>query len=186
MAVLPIRIWDDPVLSVVCDKLDDNEFGPKLEDFGRELTATMVDRSGYGLAAPQVGVAKRLFVMTFPDHEDLKPVVMCNPELKLNGRTLYEREGCLSLPNIFEQVSRAENVVIQYRDVLGLNHEFNLSRMDARVAQHEFDHLNGIMFFNYQDKRDGWLDSNKRPYGPRMSKQTSKALLREWDKKKPR
>src|SRR5271154_4982291 len=97
--VLPLRYWADPVLSVVCDKIEDNEFGPQLEQFGRELLATMNDANGVGLAAPQVGVTKRMFVMLFPDHEKtMKPIVVCKPEIALMGATVPGTEGCLSVP----------------------------------------------------------------------------------------
>src|SRR5271156_2077139 len=98
--VLPLRYWDDPILSVVCDKIGDSEFGPQLEEFGRELVATMNDANGVGLAAPQVGVAKRMFVMLFPDHEAMKPIVVCNPTLRLEGKATAENEGCLSVPGV--------------------------------------------------------------------------------------
>lgn len=174
---LEVVIWDDPRLSQICDKVEDNEFGPKLESFGRQLVATMNAKNGIGLAAPQVGVLKRMFVMLFPDHEELEAKVICNPVLCLEGAAKQDREGCLSLPGIFEHVSRAERVTMQYQDPLGKNYEMLLiTPLDARVAQHEFDHLNGIMFFDYKDKRD--------VYGARMSKQVGKNVLRMWEKEK--
>src|SRR5277367_5140615 len=106
--ILPLRFWDDPVLSTVCDKIEDNEFGPTLEEFGCDLIATMKAKNGLGLAAPQVGVAKRVFAMEFPDHPGAVPKVIVNPVLVLTGRTVPGREGCLSLPNLYEQVYRAE------------------------------------------------------------------------------
>src|SRR5271156_1585661 len=95
--VLPLRYWADPILSVVCDKIGDSEFGSQLEEFGRELIATMNDANGVGLAAPQVGVTKRMFVMLFPDHAEMKPMVVCNPVLAPKGSMLFENEGCLSV-----------------------------------------------------------------------------------------
>lgn len=162
--ILPIRIWDDPALSKVCDKIEDNEYGPKLEEFGRELVATMNDRSGVGLAAPQVGVLKRMFVMVFPDHEEMPPLVACNPTLVLTGRTLPGREGCLSMPNVFLQIERATNAVMQYADPSGKQFEVSIDGMDARVAQHETDHIDGIFFIS------------------RVSRQMRRAALRDWEK----
>jgi|SRR5208282_3254521 len=190
-----VRYWDDPVLSVVCPAVEDNEFGPELIQFGLSLLKTMENHNGLGLAAPQVGVAKRIFAMAFPDDEEKyrqwspdgkcpdwrhprKPIVVCNPTLMLDGKTLYEREGCLSLPGIFEQVARAEKVTMQYRQTDGQPQELPLVDLNARVAQHEFDHLNGIMFFNYTDIRT--------TYGRRMQKQVSKQVLRNWEKEKKR
>ncbi len=187
---LTIRYWDDPVLSTVCDAVEDNEFGPKLEEFGESLLATMDAHNGIGLAGPQVGVAKRVFVMTFPDGEiqwegkqpvivnERAAVVVCNPTLVLDGGTVREREGCLSLPGIHEQVARAEKVTMQFRYPNGVAEELILTNINARVAQHEFDHCNGLMFFDFRDKRP--------QYGSRMSKQTSKYVLRLWEKEKTR
>lgn len=184
--VLPLRYWDDPVLSAICDKIEDNEFGPQLEEFGRELIATMNDKNGVGLAAPQVGVAKRMFAMLFPDNKDHLPLVICNPRLVLTGATLAEREGCLSLPGVFEQVYRSESVTMQYSDPSGKAFEMPLlTAFNARVAQHEVDHMDGILFFDYKDKRENYVtEANPVPRGARMTKQLSKGVMREWDRQK--
>ena len=164
------------MLSTVCDKIGDSEFGPQLEEFARQLVATMDASNGIGLAAPQVGVLKRMFVMRFPDHRDAPPLVVCNPVLILSGARLGEREGCLSLPGIFDQVYRAWHVNMTYNTPEGKPSELLLDMWDARVAQHEGDHLNGVMFFDFKDQRP--------TYGARMSKQVSKRVLREWEKEK--
>jgi peptide deformylase len=182
--ILPLRFWDDPVLSTVCDKIEGNEFGPKLEEFGRELIATMHAKNGIGLAAPQVGVAKRIFVMELPDTKGAPPLVICNPTLILTGNTVPGREGCLSLPGLFEQVYRSAGVVMKFFMPDGVEAEVTLSEMDARVAQHEFDHLDGIMFFDYKDKREKYVTpENPTPRGARMTKNLYKQLMREWEKK---
>jgi peptide deformylase len=183
--ILPLRFWDDPVLSTVCDKIEDNEFGPKLEEFGRELIATMHAKNGIGLAAPQVGATKRVFVMELPDSDGAEPLVICNPTLSLTGLTVPGREGCLSLPNLFEQVYRSAGAVMQYKTPTGEAKEIVLATpMDARVAQHEFDHLDGIMFFDHKDKRERFVTPEyPTPRGARMSKNLYKNLMREWEKK---
>jgi peptide deformylase len=173
---LELRYWDDPVLQTKCPKVEDNEFGPKLEQFGRDLVETMVKNRGVGLAAPQVGVLKRVFAMSFEN--EAPPIVVCNPVLTLSGSTVYGQEGCLSLPHVFEQVARAANVTMLYSDPSGKMYEALLMNLDARVAQHEDDHLNGIMFFDYKDKRP--------VYGARMSKQVHKQVMKAWDKEKTR
>jgi peptide deformylase len=164
------------VLSKVCDKIGDSEFGPQLEEFAQQLVATMDANNGIGLAAPQVGVTKRMFVMRFPDHRDTEPIVVCNPVLVLSGGRLAENEGCLSLPGIFNQVYRAWHVNMTYNTPDGKPTELLLDMWDARVAQHEFDHCNGVMFFDFKDQRP--------TYGARMSKQVSKSTLRAWEKEK--
>lgn len=176
MSILNLKYWDDPALSAVCPKVDDNEFGPKLAEFGQDLIATMEAKGGIGLAAPQVGVLKRVFAMRFPDDESLEPVVVCNPSLRLEGEAWREREGCLSLPGVFEQVARARNVVMQYSSPDGTMYETLLRDWNAKVAQHEADHLDGIMFFDYTDKRPA--------YGARMSRQMHKQVMRAWDKER--
>lgn len=176
MEPLEILIWDSPKLLMVCDKVEDNEFGPELERFSAQLLTTMKAHNGVGLAAPQVGVTKRMFVMKFPDHKNVPPIVVCNPTLVISGNAIPDREGCLSLPGIYEQVQRASHVNMQYREPNGKSVELLLDLWDARVAQHEYDHLDGLMFFD---------SKNKRPtYGARMSKQVSKRVLQNWEKEK--
>jgi len=163
--MLKITLWDDPVLSKIAEPVADSAFGPDLEEFGRQMVETMNEKNGLGLAGPQVGVSNRIFVMTFPDNEKMKPIVVVNPTLKLSGWFKYEREGCLSFPGLFDQVERRELVTMQYRNPIGESLECVLANWDARVAQHEFDHLDGIMFFD------------------RMSRQMRKRLMQEWESK---
>jgi peptide deformylase len=87
---------------------------------------------------------------------------------------------------VFEQVYRAEGVVLQYRNPSGVGVEIVLpTPMNARVAQHETDHLNGIMFFNWQDKREDYVTSaHPQPWGARMSKNLSKGVVERWEKEK--
>lgn len=161
--MLTITLWDNPILSKVAEPVADSAFGSSLEAFGQDMIETMVSNKGIGLAGPQVGVSSRIFVMSFPEHKDRKPLVVVNPVLKLGGWFTYEQEGCLSFPGITEQVERQAEVVMQYRNPIGESLERIVTKWDARVAQHEFDHLNGIMFFD------------------RMSRQVRKRLLREWE-----
>jgi len=164
--ILDIVEWEHPTLKQVAAPVADSEFGPQLEAFGAQLIATMLaNANGVGLAAPQVDVSKRVFVMRFPDHGDLKPIVVVNPAVELSGKTLHEREGCLSFPGIYEWVARSEIAVMTYREPLhGEWQEYILTGWDARVAQHELDHLNGIMFFD------------------RLVSQLRKKVLKRWAK----
>ncbi len=168
METLPLRYWDDPVLSKVCDNVGDAEFGPQLEELARQLVATMDANSGVGLASPQVGISKRVFVMRFPDHRDAPPIVVCNPVLLFSGANLSESEGCLSVPGIHVPVTRASHANMTYYTPTGEYVELLLDLWDARVAAHEGDHLNGIMMFDRL----------------RVSRQISRAALREWEKEK--
>ena len=172
--VFAMRYWSDPVLSMVCDPVRDTEFGSKLEAFASRMVATMNTYRGIGLAAPQVGVPIRMFIMHFPEAAakegklSTPPLAVCNPSLQFSGGDVYGIEGCLSFPSLFEQVVRRHGVTMRYFTVLGEEREIELTDMNARVAQHEADHLDGIMFFDRE----------------RMSKQMGKALLRKWDKVK--
>jgi peptide deformylase len=161
--VLTITLWDNPILSKIAEPVPDSGFGQGLEDFANQMIETMVAKKGVGLAAPQVGVSSRVFVMTFPTDEARKPIAVVNPTLKLDGWYTYEREGCLSLPGLYDQVERKADVTMQYRNPIGEAQEIVIHKWDARVAQHEFDHLNGIMFFD------------------RMSRQMRKRLLKQWE-----
>lgn len=164
-----LRYWDDPVLSTVCEPVRDSEFGSKLEDFGRELISTMGAYKGVGLAAPQVGVTSRVFTMLIRKKDnkleiDPPPLVVCNPTLELGGAPRYMDEGCLSLPEIFGQVVRSEKITMRYFTPSGIEKEIELTEMEARVGQHEADHLNGIMFINRL-----------------ASRQMRRSVLRKWE-----
>jgi len=162
---LEVIHWDDPRLSVVCDAVENNEFGPELETFGQQLILTMKVKNGVGLAASQVGITKTMFVMQFPETNE-EPKVIVNPIItKLSGATLFETEGCLSLPGVTEQVGRADQVTMQYKDPLGKPAELNLTGLSARIVQHEWDHTRGIMFFD------------------RITRQMRKHVLKQWSKK---
>ena len=164
--MLTLRYWDDPILSTVCDPV--TEFGDSLISIVSEMVAIMNTHKGIGLAAPQVGLPIRMFVMHFPAYLTPSgklaepPLAVCNPTLELSGGIDHEQEGCLSMPSLFEIVGRDRHVSMQYFNVFGVEKVINLSGMNARVAQHEADHLLGVMFFE------------KLPRNPR------RAILRKW------
>lgn len=162
---LNLRYWDDPVLSTVCNKVTKEEFGGNLDEFSRLLLSTMKHHSnGLGLAASQVGLTKRMFAMRFPSAEDLTPVVLINPVItKKEGREVGQ-EGCLSIPTIYDQVERAAFVRVEFQWQNGEEGVYDLEGLEARIVQHEIDHLDGIMFFQ------------------RVSKQLRKHILRQWEK----
>jgi len=181
---LDIVLWDDPRLQQVCEPFSGTEFGPKLEAFAQNMIAIMLKKNGYaqregqvgvGLAGSQVGLMKRIFVMNWPNeldkgHFEHPPIALCNPKLKLSGTETREIEGCLSFPSFSEQVARARFAEIEFMTPLGelrflSLHDDKKGWIGARVAQHEEDHLNGIMFFN------------------RVSKTMRKHLLKQWEKK---
>jgi peptide deformylase len=109
---------------------------------------SMYAAKGIGLAAPQVAVSKRITVIDLSFKE--KPadkIVLINPEIVLREGKQYEEEGCLSLPDIREKVSRAAKVKVRAQDVKGEWFELDGEQLLARAFQHEIDHLDGILFF---------------------------------------
>lgn len=153
---LEIELWRkpiNPILQTICDPFEENEFGARLMDFGLKMKLTMTEKRGIGLAGPQVGLTKRIFIMGFPDQPGRLTETICNPEIELSGNKWVAKEGCLSLPGIHGLVRRSENVVMKYRTPFGEHKEMVLTHMDGRVAQHEFDHIEGVMFFERMQEK---------------------------------
>jgi peptide deformylase len=108
----------------------------------------MYAAKGIGLAAPQIGISKRITVidLSFQKNPEEK-IVLINPEIIFREGKQYEEEGCLSLPEIREKVSRAAKVKVRAQDVKGKWFELEGEELLARAFQHEIDHLDGILFF---------------------------------------
>lgn len=144
---LPVRVIGDKVLRQKAARVENNS--DELQEFIQNLIFTMYEDDGVGLAAPQVGRSQRIFVVDpywYREGHSKKPLVFINPEfIEFSGEDI-EEEGCLSVPNIFAKVPRAERVVIE-----ALNEKFQKIRIEAegffaRSLQHENDHLDGILF----------------------------------------
>ncbi len=121
-----------------------------LSDIIERMFATMYDAPGIGLAAPQVGIMERLFVMDAVREGDPDPFVMINPEIIWSSEetNTYE-EGCLSIPDIYEEVTRPEAVKIRFLDGDFKEREVEFDGLYATCAQHELDHLDGKLFIDY-------------------------------------
>jgi peptide deformylase len=147
MSVRPIVTWPDPRLSEVCAPVDDLT---DLADLVRDMFDTMYDAPGRGLAAPQIGVMQRVFVMD-PTWKtgDRTPFVCINPEiLSSGGGTAEATEACLSIPGVSVDVSRPTDITFGFTDLDGVRHETRLTGFAAICAQHELDHLNGVVIFD--------------------------------------
>ena len=143
---LPILRWPDPRLSTVCDPIQPHE---NPGDLVRAMFETMYAAPGRGLAAPQVGVLKRLFVMDCGWKDgDMTPMVCITPEIIHAEGMAPGAEGCLSIPGVLAEVMRPERIVLRYRDLDGAAQEVALDGFEARCAQHELDHLDGIVTFD--------------------------------------
>ncbi|MEG0347716.1 MAG: peptide deformylase, partial [Acinetobacter sp.] len=116
----------------------------------------MLERSGVGIAAPQVYISKRVIIVAsrpnlrYPDAPEMDAVVMVNPEiLEFSQATTLGEEGCLSVPNERGQVQRAQSIKVLYHTLTGEVMESTFEGFPARIVQHEIDHLNGILFVDH-------------------------------------
>lgn len=156
--ILPIVAYGDPVLRKKTEDVDENY--PDLDGLITNMFETMYNAYGVGLAAPQVGLAIRLFVIDaspFAEDEELEAEEQEQlrdfKKVFINARILEEtgeewpfNEGCLSIPNIREDVSREEEIKIEYYDENFVKHVEEYDGLIARVIQHEYDHIEGILF----------------------------------------
>ena len=159
--ILPILPYGNPILKAKA--LEINKSYPKLKDIIKNMWETMYSANGVGLAAPQIGLSIRIFVIdTFPfsEQEELSKKesmelssfkkVFINPKIiEENGKDWDFNEGCLSIPDIREDISRKESIKINFLDENFVSKNLILSGIKARVVQHEYDHLEGILFTDY-------------------------------------
>lgn len=156
MAILDILKIPDPVLKTVADPVDRVDDGVrKLLD---DMLETMYDAPGIGLAAPQIGVLKRVVVLDCAQREagdeeeevEPNPMFLVNPEIVSFSETLSDyEEGCLSIPEVFEKVTRPSEVTVSFLDRDGQAQEMHCTGILSTCVQHEIDHLNGILFIDH-------------------------------------
>jgi peptide deformylase len=150
MTVLRILHFPDEKLRVKAEPV--TEFGPPLQKLVDDMAETMYDGRGIGLAAPQVGVPKRIFIIDVKNNDEGAPSelrVFVNPEvLETHGEVLWN-EGCLSFPGIREDIRRAERVRIRAQDVSGARFELEAEDLLAIAIQHENDHLDGVLIIDH-------------------------------------
>ena len=149
MPLLKIVHYPEKVLLEVAKPVSDEDFENGLSDLVSDMFETMYEAGGVGLAAPQVGVSKRLFVMDCSGGEDPNgKVALINPEIVTVEGEQYGDEGCLSFPGIYTKVKREMRTVVRFRDVAGEEQELDLSDLAARCVLHETDHCDGIVFLD--------------------------------------
>ncbi|CAM1364499.1 Peptide deformylase [Tenacibaculum soleae] len=156
--ILPIVAYGDPVLRKVGKEIDKDY--PQLEKLIADMKETMYNAQGVGLAAPQIGKDIRLFLIDaspFADDEDLseedREVLKNFNRVFINAKIIKEEgdewafnEGCLSIPDVREDVFRQETITIEYQDENFESHTEVLGGLAARVFQHEYDHIDGVLF----------------------------------------
>ena len=152
--ILPVAQRGEEVLKIKAATVANGEFNSEwLLQLASAMHATMLERNGVGIAAPQVYISKRLIIVAsrpnprYPDAPEMDAVVMVNPEiLAFSQATTLGEEGCLSVPNERGQVQRAQSIKVLYHTLTGEVMESTFEGFPARIVQHEIDHLNGILF----------------------------------------
>ena len=148
MAVRRIVIYGDPILRRQTAPVE--QITAETRELVDDMIDTMYEAEGIGLAAPQVGepVAVCIVNMGLIHDDDSDPRAYINPEILAEEGTCTMEEGCLSIPDIREDVTRPEAVTVRYQDLEGQVHEERVDGLLARVLQHEIDHLNGVLFID--------------------------------------
>lgn len=151
--ILPIYLYGQPVLREVCKDIDSDY--PKLQELIDNMFETMYEAEGVGLAAPQVGLDARIFIVDLaplaedePKYAGFKKVFINAQIVEYSGDQVKYSEGCLSIPGIHESVEREETIRIKYLDEKFVEHDEVYSDFFARCIQHEYDHIEGKLFID--------------------------------------
>ena len=156
LKVLQIRTVGDPILHEKSKNIDINNINKEILDIIENLKFTLNSTKGFGIAAPQVGINKRIIVIqvdkescSYSDCEDVPTTIMINPTWKqLSDETTIEFEGCLSVPSIRGKVKRYSNIEVTYYNENGEKIVKQVKGFTARDIQHECDHLDGVVFLD--------------------------------------
>jgi len=152
MSIRPLVILPDPKLRLISEPV--KEITQEIRQLSDDMLETMYDAPGVGLAAIQIGVPLRVVTMDVSKSEDEhQPMVLINPEITWASqeKRVYE-EGCLSIPEYYEEVERPDRVRFRYMNLQGEVIEQEADGLLATCVQHEVDHLNGILFIDYLSK----------------------------------
>ena len=149
MSLRTILIHPDTRLRKKCELV--KNFDSKLEKLTQDMLETMYDAQGIGLAAPQIGVMLQVFVMDCAlKDERPNPLILINPSILWHSEeTSVHSEGCLSIPEQYEEVTRPKSVKVSFQNVKGVVSEISFEGIEATCSQHEIDHLNGKLFIDY-------------------------------------
>ena len=166
MSIVPITLCGDKILRKKATKV--SEINDKIVGTIADMFETMRNASGIGLAANQIGLNKQIFVVDVSpveDYEKYKPIVMINPRItSKSDETISIEEGCLSIPDLRAEVIRPKSIFISFFDVNMKEHTIEADELFARVIQHEYDHLRGVLFIDYFD------DAMKKRYKKHLEK----------------
>lgn len=150
MSILPILAYGDPILKAKATPIDKDH--PGLQQLLDDMWETMYKANGVGLAAPQVGHSIRLFIIDAgpyaeeePELKDFKKVFINAQLLEESGKDFLFNEGCLSFPGLREDIRRHPVIRLKYQDESFVHHEELFSGLKARIIQHEYDHIDGVL-----------------------------------------
>ncbi|MEZ4629962.1 MAG: peptide deformylase [Deinococcales bacterium] len=187
--IYPIRYYGDPILRQKARPV--TQFDDDLKQLAQDMLETLYDASGIGLAAPQIGIPKRLFIAIHTasnetkeapevdapeiDENSLSPeekrklwgvveeLIMVNPEILSREGVQYGADGCLSLPGVWvDEIRRDDLIRVRYQDLEGELFERSFSGRFSHVIQHEYDHLEGILFFDRLDNKEKFMKKNRQ------------------------
>ena len=145
--ILDVVTYPNKILKQIAKPV--TEFNEELHTLLDNMFDTMYHKQGIGLAAPQVGISLRLYILdNGVDKDEPEKMEIINPEFILKEGEIIESEGCLSLPGEYAYVQRYEHVVVKYNDRFGNSHTVDATDRLARILQHEYDHLEGIVFID--------------------------------------
>jgi peptide deformylase len=166
MSIVPITMCGDKILRKKAAKV--SEIDDKIVGIIADMFETMRNASGIGLAANQIGLNKQIFVIDISpveDYEKYKPLAMINPKIiSKSDETISIEEGCLSIPELRAEVIRPKGIFVSFLDVNLKEHTIEADELFARVIQHEYDHLQGVLFIDYFD------DELKKRYKKHLEK----------------
>ncbi|WP_457681463.1 peptide deformylase [Thermovibrio sp.] len=168
-----IVIYPDERLKTEAKRIE--EFNSELKEFVEDMFDTMYKKGGVGLAANQVGVLKRVFVLDLnagKEAQGREKLIFVNPQIIHSEGEIVAEEGCLSLPGLWKKVKRAAKVIIKAQDLEGKEFQLEAEGLLARALQHELDHLNGIVFID-----------RLSPLQRRLALEKYKKLKRKYEKK---
>ncbi len=172
MAKYEIRIYGDKVLRKKAKSINIEKIDSEIKDLIYDMIEVMRENKGIGLAAPQIGISKRIFVI---DTEYLKispeKGIIINPEIEESSEDINSHEeGCLSVPNVYAPVKRPIGIKYSYYTIEGKKVRGEDNSFWARVFQHELDHLDGILFIDKVDRFNKLLIKNKLAKLKRMNR----------------
>jgi len=170
LSILTVLEFPDKRLRKKADKV--TVFGEKIESLIADMLETMYDSKGVGLAATQVDVHQRVIVIDVSEEKD-EPIYLINPEIMEQKGQEESEEGCLSVPGFYENVKRAEQVVIKASDKQGKPFELEADKLLSVCIQHEMDHLEGKLFVDYlsplkRQRIKGKLDKIHKQQGKKI------------------